>query len=205
MHVFDFAPSFKEWTVSREKPLASIFRALFVELQGRTDVVVFGSQAVNAYVRPPRATEDLDLQSTHAAVLAEDLKTFLHRRFHLATRVREVKTGAFRVYEKDGRHLIDVRQVDTLPPFCAMEGLQVMEPVPLLAGKFKASVERAARPKGGTDLTDLRRLAQTFPKLKVRGGAVEKELRRMNLSPAILVAWGVFVDTPIEADDDADC
>ncbi len=191
--------------MTKERPLASVFRALYGELRGRSDVVIFGSQAVNAYVRPPRATEDLDLQSTHAPEVAEELCEFLHRRFHVATRVRQPKPGSFRVYEKDGRHLIDVRQVEVLPRFRVMDGLQVIEPAPLFAGKFKASFERASRPKGGTDLTDIRRLGQTFPRLKVEGGEVENELRRMNVPSVVLAAWKVFVATPIEADDDADC
>jgi hypothetical protein len=197
--MLDFAPSFHEWTAMTSESLATIFRVLHEALRGRKDVVLFGAQAVNVYVRTPRATEDLDLQSTHAAALAKELRDLLHAKFHLAVRVREVVPGGFRIYEKK-RHLVDIRQVDTLPALRSRAGLQVMAPVPLMATKLVVSVLRAARAKGGTDLADLRRLGETFPELKVRHGAVEEELKGAPRS--IQKAWERFVETPIEPDDD---
>ena len=59
-------------------------------LRGRDDAVVFGAQAVNAYVDEPRMTQDLDLLSPRAEALAQELRTYLHQRFHIAVRVRQV-------------------------------------------------------------------------------------------------------------------
>ena len=42
-------------------PLATIQDAVLEFLRGRTDAVVFGAQAVNAYVDEPRMTQDLSL------------------------------------------------------------------------------------------------------------------------------------------------
>ena len=55
-------------------PLATIHDAVLEFLRGRDDVVVFGATAVNAYVDEPRMTQDIDLMSTRAAELAEELR-----------------------------------------------------------------------------------------------------------------------------------
>lgn len=41
-------------------PLATIQEAVPDFLRGRSDAVVFGAQAVNAYVDEPRMTQDID-------------------------------------------------------------------------------------------------------------------------------------------------
>ena len=58
-------------------PLATIHEAVLEFLRGRDDVVVFGATAVNAYVSEPRMTQDIDLMSTRARELAEDLSAYL--------------------------------------------------------------------------------------------------------------------------------
>ena len=40
-------------------PLSRIQEAVLEFLQGRDDAVLFGAQAVNAYVNEPRATQDV--------------------------------------------------------------------------------------------------------------------------------------------------
>jgi hypothetical protein len=45
-------------------PLATIHQAVLEFLRGRDDAVVFGAQAVNAYVGEPRMSQDIDLVST---------------------------------------------------------------------------------------------------------------------------------------------
>ena len=47
-------------------PLSKIHEAVLEFLQGREDVVLFGAQAVNAYVSEPRMTQDVDLLSIRA-------------------------------------------------------------------------------------------------------------------------------------------
>ena len=72
-------------------PLATIHEAVLEFLRGRDDVVVFGATAVNAYVGEPRMTQDIDLMSTRANELAEELREYLGERFHIAVRVRTVR------------------------------------------------------------------------------------------------------------------
>lgn len=44
-------------------PLATIQESVLEFLRGRDDAVVFGAQAVNAYVQESRMTQDIDLLS----------------------------------------------------------------------------------------------------------------------------------------------
>ncbi len=55
-------------------PLTTIHDAVLEFLRGRDDVALFGAQAVNAYVSEPRMSQDVDLISTRAAELAEELR-----------------------------------------------------------------------------------------------------------------------------------
>ena len=81
-------------------PLATIQEAVLEFLRGREDAVIFGAQAVNAYVPEPRMSQDIDLLSTRAAELAEELRVHLGGRFHIAVRVREVAGGrGYRLYQ----------------------------------------------------------------------------------------------------------
>jgi len=43
-------------------------------LRGRSDVVLHGVQAVNAYVSEPRMTQAVDILALNAAGFAEDLR-----------------------------------------------------------------------------------------------------------------------------------
>ena len=58
-------------------PLSKIQEAVLEFLQGRDDAVLFGAQAVNAYVSEPRMTQDVDILSTRAKALAEELREYL--------------------------------------------------------------------------------------------------------------------------------
>ena len=55
-------------------PLATIQAAVFEFLRERDDVVLFGAQAVNAYVDEPRMTQAIDLMSVRAEELVEELR-----------------------------------------------------------------------------------------------------------------------------------
>jgi hypothetical protein len=81
------ALSFQEFMNREVLPLATLHGALLEMLQGRDDVVLFGAQAVNAYVGEPRMTQDIDVIAIDAAGLAEELKAFLSDRFFIAIRV----------------------------------------------------------------------------------------------------------------------
>src|SRR5690606_40319243 len=53
----------------------------------------------NAYVDEPRATQDVDIISTRARELAEELREHLAERFRIAVRTREIKDKGFRIYQ----------------------------------------------------------------------------------------------------------
>lgn len=81
-------------------PLSTIQNAVLDFLRGRNDAVLCGAQAVNAYVAEPRMSQDVDLQSTRAAELAEELREHLHAQFHIAVRTPEAGGGrGYRVYQ----------------------------------------------------------------------------------------------------------
>ncbi len=67
--------SFREFVMHEPLPLAKIQEAVLEFLKGRDDAVLFGAQAVNAYVDEPRATQDVDIMAigavtTYATILA---------------------------------------------------------------------------------------------------------------------------------------
>src|SRR2546423_4227185 len=111
--------TFQEFVMREPLPLATVHEAMLDFLRGRDDVVVFGATAVNAYVNEPRMTQDIDLMSPRAAELAEELCAYLGERFHIVVRVRVIGEGKgyriFQVRREGNRHLVDVRQVPTLP------------------------------------------------------------------------------------------
>jgi hypothetical protein len=198
--------TFREFATHEEVPLATIFREVLAFLDGRSDAVLFGAHAVNAYCDPERMTQDVDLLSTHAAELAEQLRERLGERLRVAVRVREVVPGqGFRVYQArkpSNRHLVDVRQTDALPSSQPFAGVRVIAPPELVAMKVLSLVHRAGRPKAGTDLVDVQRLLLTFPDLKTEEGAVNDRLRQMSASEGVLARWREIALAPIEPDED---
>jgi hypothetical protein len=79
--------TFEEFAMREQLPLAAIHEAVLEFLLGRNDAVVFGAQAVNAYVSKPRMSQAIDLVSTRAEELAEELREHLSDRFHIGVRV----------------------------------------------------------------------------------------------------------------------
>ena len=171
-------------------PLSKIQEAILEFLQGRKDVVLFGAQAVNAYVSEPRMTQDIDLLSTRADELAEELKDFLSEKFHIAVRIREVADGkGFRIYQirsEGNRHLVDLRMISEFPATEKIENILVLSPVELLASKVIAYHSRKGKPKAGTDYRDLGMLLLRFPELKEK---VSESLRAKNVGAAVLKTW----------------
>ena len=171
-------------------PLSKIQEAILEFLQGREDVVLFGAQAVNAYVSEPRMTQDVDLLSTRAGDLAEELKDFLSDKFHIAVIVRAVADGkGFRIYQirsEGNRHLVDLRMISEFPATEKIENILVLSPVELLASKVIAYHSRKGKPKAGTDYRDLGMLLLRFPELKEK---VSESLRAKNVGAAVLKTW----------------
>ena len=171
-------------------PLSKIQEAILEFLQGREDAVLFGAQAVNAYVSEPRMTQDVDLLSTRAGDLAEELKDFLSDKFHIAVIVRAVADGkGFRIYQirsEGNRHLVDLRMISEFPATEKIENILVLSPVELLASKVIAYHSRKGKPKAGTDYRDLGMLLLRFPELKEK---VSESLRAKNVGAAVLKTW----------------
>ena len=59
--------TFREFVMREPLPLATIQEAVLAFLRDRDDAVLFGAQAVNAYVGESRMTQDIDLLSNRAA------------------------------------------------------------------------------------------------------------------------------------------
>ena len=62
----DGSLTFREFVMREPHPLAVIQDAVLKFLRGRDDAVLYGAQAVNAYVDEPRMTQDVDIASTRA-------------------------------------------------------------------------------------------------------------------------------------------
>jgi len=182
--------TFQEFVMHESLPLSKIHGAVLEFLQGREDVVLFGAQAVNAYVSEPRMTQDVDLLSVRAAEFSEELREHLSETFHIAVRVREIGEGkGFRIYQtrKEGnRHLVDVRPVENFPETETIEKIRILSPLELIASKVVSYHARRGRPKSGTDWRDLGLLLLRFPELKEK---VAETLQAKNVGKAILETW----------------
>ena len=200
--------TFREFAMREPLPLATIHDAVLEFLRGRDDVVLFGAQAVNAYVNVARLTEDVDIASIRAEDLAEELRAYLNERFHIAVRVRNIREGlGYRVYQvrkPENRHLIDVRPVSTLPPAQLVEQVLVVTPPELIANKVMAYTRRRHKPKAGTDWRDLAMLFLTFPDLKSEDGPVAERLRAAGANADALATWKELVAQDVLPEEDED-
>jgi hypothetical protein len=198
--------TFREWVMNEPHPLSTIHDAVLEFLRGRDDAVLYGAQAVNAYVDEPRMTQDVDIASTRAEELAEEIRKFLHERFRIAVRVREVKEGiGYRIYQvkkPKNRHLVDVRPVESLPPARRVKKILVVTPPELIANKVVTYTARRTQPKAGTDWRDLAMLLLTFPELKEEEGPVAERLQAAGASEEVMAAWKELVAQEIEPEDE---
>ncbi len=194
--------------MSETLPLATIQEAVLEFLRGRDDAVLFGAQAVNAYVPEPRMSQDIDLLSTRAVELAEELRAHLGDQFHVAVRVREVADGrGYRLYQiqKSGnRHLVDIRLVQSLPPSQRIAQVLVASPEELIALKVISYYQRRGQPKSGTDWRDVAMLLLTFPELKKDDGLVTERLRAENAGEDVMKLWRDLVKQEIRETDEDD-
>ena len=187
-------------------PLSRIQEAVLEFLQGRDDVVLFGAQAVNAYVSEPRMTQDVDLLSVRAKDLDEELREYLSEKFHVAVRVCEIGDGkGFRIYQtrKEGnRHLVDLRAVSELPNAETIENVRVLSPAELIASKVVSYHSRKGKPKSGTDWRDLAVLLLQFPELKSETSEVGKILERRGVDEKISDVWREIVAKDLQVEDE---
>ena len=190
-------------------PLATIHDAVLEFLRGRDDAALFGAQAVNAYVGEPRMSQDVDLISTRAGELAEELRSHLSERFHIAVRVRVIGAGKgyrlFQIHKPRNRHLVDLRPAETLPRAERIEDVLVISPPELIAHKVISYQARHGQPKAGTDWRDLAMLLLTFPELKQEQGTVSAVLKSIGVKDDVMQTWRELVAQDlIEPEDDAE-
>jgi hypothetical protein len=201
--------TFEEFAMREQVPLATIHDAVLEFLRGRNDAVLFGAQAVNAYVGEARMSQDIDLISTRAVELAEELREHLSERFHIAVRVREIGTGKgyrlFQIQKPRNRHLVDVRAAEFLPHAERIEDVLVMSPPELIAQKVISYHARRGQPKAGTDWRDLAMLLLTFPELKKEQGAVKEALRSTGAHEDAMKTWSeLVVQEIVEPEEDSE-
>ena len=192
---------FQEFMKREPLPLSKIQTAVLEFMQGRKDIVLFGSQAVNAYVSEPRMTQDVDLLSNCPEEVSEELRKYLSAKFHISVRVRKIGKKGFRVYQirKEGnRHLADVRLVDELPNVKLIENIQILSPAELVASKIISYQSRYGKPKSWTDRRDLAVLLLEFPELKTQAGKVFEILRARKANSKILNAWRKIVEEDLQ-------
>src|SRR5258706_6526256 len=182
--------TFEEFAMREQLPLATIHDAVLEFLRGRDDAVVFGAQAVNAYVGEPRMSQDIDLISTRAIELAEELRSHLSKHFHITVRESVVGAGKgyrlFQIQKPTNRHLVDLRAAESLPHAERIEEVLVMSPPELIAHKVISYHSRHGQPKAGTDWRDLAMLLLTFPELKKEQGAVSEALRLLGTKDVVM-------------------
>ena len=188
-------------------PLATIQQAILEFLRGRDDAVIFGAQAVNAYVSEPRSTQDIDILSSRAEPFAQELRAHLAERFHIAVRVRRLGTGPdYRVYQLQkprNRHLVDIRGIDTLPVSQRLADILVIAPAQLIATKVLAYSRRKGQPKSGTDWRDVAMLLLAFPELKCHPGTVTDALQELRGDEEVSQLWiEEFVNRDITTDSE---
>ena len=196
--------AFREFVMDESLPLAEIHQVVLKFLRARADVVLFGAQAVNAYVGTPRMTQDVDIMAMGGEAFSEELRTHLHDELKIAVRVCTVASGkGYRIYQlrsPTNRHLVDIRQVDTLPAYQLIDNIRVVDPVTLLALKVISMTERPHTPKGLTDQADLMRLVITFPQYKTIEGPVIEALQGLSAKAIAYSAWSDFVSQEIQPD-----
>lgn len=202
----DGSLTFREFAMKEPLPLATIQEAVLEFLRGRHDVVLFGAQAVNAYVDESRMTQDVDILSNRAQDVAEELRAHLNRRFSIAVRTRSVREGrGYRLYQvrkPKNRHLVDVRSVHQLPAHQLLDEICVLTPPELICHKLLSMLNRSRTAKGMTDGADLRRLLLAFPELKTEQGPVADCLHRAGAAAAHFAAWMELVHQEILPEDE---
>jgi hypothetical protein len=204
----DGALTLREFAMKEPLALSTIHEAVLEFLRNRDDAVLFGAQAVNAYVDEPRMTQNVDVISTRASGLADEIRARLVKEFTIAVRVRKVVAGrGFRVFqlrEPKNRHLVDIRQADVLPPNQLIAEIRVATPEELIAKKVISSTARANQPKGDTDRRDLKLLLLAHMHLKTNHGPVEDRLIASGASQTAIFEWQKLVASEItpETDDE---
>ena len=153
-------------------------------------------------------TQDIDLLSTRANELAEELREYLSERFHITVRVRTVRGDKgyriFQMQKTGNRQLVDVRPTKSLPASQTLEDIRVLAPAELIAFKALSFHSRQGQPKGFSDMRDLAVLFLTFPELKTESGAVSDALETLGATAEEVDTWHKLVAQELTAPNDDD-
>jgi hypothetical protein len=196
-----------EYLMREPLPLYRIHEAIFDFCRGRSELTIFGAQAVNIYVAEPRMTQDVDIFTPTPRETAEALATALNQAFHVAVRIREIADGkAYRVYQlrnEGNRHLADFRIVEfPLDDATEQEGIRYASLPLMVAMKVSALAKRRLAPKGATDLADVRRLLLAHPELRDAEGPVAEAIRRIGAGDEVVRIWEELRNEPAVKDED---
>jgi hypothetical protein len=204
----DAGLTFHEIIMNEPLPKGTIQQAVVNFLKGRDDAAIFGAMAVNAYIDERRMTEDVDIVSNRAKELAEELRRHLNEQFHIAVRIRKIREEiGYRLYQlakPKNRHLVDIRPVESLPPSQRIEGVLVVTPAEVIAGKVVSCVRRKGKPKSFTDRRDLAHMLLRFPELKVEEGVVRQRLVAYGADEQTIDFWHELVAEEIVAEEEDD-
>lgn len=152
-------------------------------------------------------TQDVDILSTRAAALAEELRTTLANQFHIAV-LRTVADGKgyriFRLRQPKNRHLVDVRQISNFPPTQIVAQVRVLVPEELIVQKIISSCARRGQPKSDTDRRDLKVLLLAHPQLKTLSGPVWDRLLAAGANEQSLEEWRKTVASEIIPEESED-
>lgn len=167
-----------EYLMREPLPLATVHEAIIDVCRGRSDVCLFGAQALNRHTGAPRMTQDVDIMAENPQHFADALATALQQRFprEMAIRVRVVRRGTktlgYRVYQSrseargGNRHLADVRAFDVPRRHVTKtDGVQYTDAKLTIAMKAIAAAVRTNRAKRLQDLADLARLVVAMPEV----------------------------------------
>lgn len=188
-------------------PLSKIQEAVLEFLERRKDVVLHGAHAVNAYVTEPRMSQDVDVLSTRAPEIAEELRKHLSDKFNIEVRIRTIGEKGFRLYQirnEGNRDLADVRSVERLPDANVIENILILTPPELIASKVISYHSRKGKPKAGTDWRDFGVLLLRFPELQTTTGEVRSILENHEATEQLLEVWNELVAQDFSHDEDDD-
>jgi hypothetical protein len=204
----DAGLTFREYARKDPLPKGIIQQAVIDFLENREDAMICGAMAVNAYVDERRMTEDVDIMSQRPPELAEQLRLHLDERFYIDVRVRSIREGiGYRldqVAKPKNRHLVDVRPCELLPSVERIDGILVVTPPEVIAGKVISCVRRKGKPKSYTDRRDLAHMLLRFPELKVKNGDVQQRLMALEANGEALALWRELVADNILPEEDDD-
>ncbi len=202
----DGSLTFREFATREPLPLAIIHDVVLEFLRGRTDAVLWGTQAINAYIDQPRMSQCVDILSPRAAELAEELRVLPCGRFQMEVRTRNEGSGIpyrlEQVRKPKNRLLVVVRNIESIPVHQVIEEVLVAQPTDLICQRVASMTNHPGTAREMMELSDIYRLLLAFPKLKSWKGQVTDRLRESGAPNFVLDAWREIVDTEIEAEDE---